>query len=56
MNEPLWHDGWEQEADAKAGNHRRPSRRARKIPSDYGRSSARPEIPRRRSVDVIWSL
>lgn len=52
---PLWPDGWEQEADAKAGR-RKPSRRRRKIPSDYGRSPARPDIPRRRYTDVIRSL
>ncbi|MER6098384.1 hypothetical protein ABT154_21500 [Streptomyces sp. NPDC001728] len=55
--EPLWLDGWEQEADEKASIHRRqPRRRAKKIPADYGRPCSRPDIPSRRAVDVIRSL
>ncbi|WP_327160510.1 hypothetical protein [Streptomyces zaomyceticus] len=53
---PLWHDGWETEADAKAGSHRRTRRWPRTVPTDYGRPGGRREIPRRPVVNVIGSL
>lgn len=53
---PLWHEGWEAEADSKA--RRPPPRRrwARRVPTDHGRSTARPQIPNRPVVNVIRSL
>ncbi|APE21371.1 MULTISPECIES: hypothetical protein [Streptomyces] len=53
---PLWPDGWEHEADAKAGTHRQPRRWARSVPTDHGRPCTRPQIPHRRVVNVIRSL
>lgn len=52
---PLWHDGWEAEADAKA-TIQRPRRWSRKVPSDHGRSFTRAGIPHRPVVNVIRSL
>ncbi|MEU2075461.1 hypothetical protein [Streptomyces sp. NPDC013489] len=56
MNQPdLWHDGWEAEADQKAGINR--TRRWRAfVPADHGRPCTRPQIPSRRIVNVIRSL
>ena len=56
---PLWPDGWEAEADAKAGRRPqpRPRRRwARRVPGDHGRAAARQHIPDRPVVNVIRSL
>lgn len=50
--EPLWLDGWEQEADEKASS----SYWAGEVPADYSRPCGRREIPARRVVDVIRSL
>ncbi|MEK9524052.1 hypothetical protein MIU24_32465 [Streptomyces venezuelae] len=52
---PLWHDGWEAEADRKAGS-RRPRRWRALVPAEYGRPCTRPQIPHRRVVNVIRSL
>jgi hypothetical protein len=52
--DPLWLDGWEQEADAKAGS--RPQLWAGEVPSDYSRPCSRRDIPIRTVVDVIRSL
>lgn len=56
IQDPLWLDGWEQEADAKAGTHRRPRRWARSVPVDYSRPIGRREIPYRPVVNVCRSL
>ena len=54
---PLWHDNWEQEADAKAGTHRKPRRWAKTVPADHGRPVARPQIPTYRPVvNVLETL
>ncbi|GGU84393.1 hypothetical protein GCM10010275_19300 [Streptomyces litmocidini] len=57
IQEPLWHDGWEQEADAKAGARRRRRRWAKTVPADHGRPCTRPQIPTHRPVvNVIRSI
>ena len=53
---PLWPDNWEQEADAKAGTHRKPRRWRARIPADHGRPSGRHDIPRRNVVNVCKGL
>ncbi|MBB4984985.1 hypothetical protein [Streptomyces nymphaeiformis] len=52
IQEPLWHDGWEQEADAKVSS----TYWAGEVPADYSRSCSRRDIPIRTVVDVIRSL
>jgi hypothetical protein len=52
---PLWPDGWEAEADRKAGA-RRTGRGRAFVPADHGRPCTRPQIPHRRVVNVIRSL
>jgi hypothetical protein len=52
---PLWHDGWEDEADRRNGTWRRTT--SRTVPADHGRPCTRPNIPTHRPVhDVIRSL
>ncbi|MEE1813510.1 hypothetical protein PUR59_00395 [Streptomyces sp. SP18ES09] len=55
IQDPLWHDGWEQEADAKTVTR---SRRWRAlVPPEYGRPCTRTQIPaHRKVVNVIRSL
>ena len=54
---PLWPDGWEQEADAKAGANRRRRRWATTVPADHGRPCSRQQIPTHRTVvNVLESL
>lgn len=52
IQDPLWHDGWEQEADAKANS----SYWAGEVPTDYSRPCGRRDIPIRTVVDVLESL
>lgn len=56
IQEPLWHDDWEQEADAKAGTHRQRRRWPKTVPADHGRSATRRQIPHRPVVNVLESL
>lgn len=57
IQEPLWHDGWEAEADAKAPTPRpTPRRVTRTVPADYGRPGGRRDIPRRNVVNVCKGL
>ncbi|MFJ6579290.1 hypothetical protein ACIQMY_25425 [Streptomyces sp. NPDC091368] len=56
IQDPLWHDGWEREADAKAGSSNRSRRWRALVPPDHGRPCTRAQIPHRRVVNVIRSL
>ncbi|MGW0032081.1 hypothetical protein ACWDXD_19925 [Streptomyces sp. NPDC003314] len=52
---PLWPDGWEAEADAKAGRQKR-YRWPKRITSDYGRPCTCYEPPKKPIRSVLWSI